>query len=323
MAKLSSSTIQKVLEQAKKAVDAAEDRWNRGKEEVDRLTQNSLDIYSSGTMDKAKQIAKKIGAMSSDLYLCYQQQIEKVDKECRKLLNDNTTPYDLFSVLSFVKEINESSEIDVNLNLGFDFLDYDSNIEVNFHATDEGKAIQRFWQNKYDSHPDVEKRDKEEKERREAFFGRTRKAQEEFEEQKNKEIDELSQQITELSKQLNSLGFFKFSEKNSIKSKIYAFEGKIKMLRITEFDPVRKERYRQELKNRVKRKRIKPDDEKYMEALILELLADAKCGLMLSEIMEILELEEMIKVSRLMRQLSLDGVIIRRTKDEKVYFSIA
>ena len=130
------------------------------------------------------------------------------------MLNDNTTPYDLFSVLCFVKEINESSEIDVNLNLGFDFLDYDSNIEVNFHATDEGKAIQRFWQNKYDSHPDVEKRDKEEKERREAFFGRTRKAQEEFEEQKNKEIDELSQQITELSKQLNSLGFFKFSEKN-------------------------------------------------------------------------------------------------------------
>ena len=33
-----------------------------------------------------------------------------------------------------------------------------------------------------------------------------------------------------------------------------------------------------------------------MEALILELLADAKCGLMLSEIMEILELEEMIKI---------------------------
>ncbi len=147
----------------------AEEAHNRVTQEVNRLTENEINILGTDALSRLNEIAVKVRESNDTKYAELQALVLMIDQECRPLLKENL-PYSVVSSIVFmINRLNEESKISTTFNATLQGYDMGNVATSNYLPSIECKMIQSFWQTTCDAMPEAVAEKKEASEEAKKF----------------------------------------------------------------------------------------------------------------------------------------------------------
>ena len=187
-------TIHDAVRRARDAAKSAERAYDRAAAEVQRKTSSSLDYYSYDFQTRLREIVDLTVSACKNLFNAYQNEIRKLDKICRPLINETRRRSEIQEIVDVIKWLNEESKIESNFNATFNSQDMGRVSGVSHTPDRDCVAIQRFWEDtlrKTPKTPEEIREEREAKERQERETAERRRREEEArKERERKEKEE-------------------------------------------------------------------------------------------------------------------------------------
>lgn len=137
--------IKKILDQIKKEYKSAEASMERKKAEVERNAAVSIDIYVDDAIERAMDIVRETVRTAGEFHEKCQELVLELDSRCRELVTDATSANLVGEIADMIKDLNESSDININFNGTFEGEDLGDIGNGTFEASSEAKRIERTW----------------------------------------------------------------------------------------------------------------------------------------------------------------------------------
>lgn len=190
-AKKESETIRETVRRAREEAKSAERSFDRRAAEIERKTSSSLNLYSSDFEPRLREIAQLSVDACRSLYNSYQDQVRRVDKICRPLVNSSRRHGEIKEIVEVIQWLNEESKIENNFSATLNNFNMGNLVQARYSPAADCVSIQRFWEDKLKQTP------KTPEELREEQAEKERKAKEEAERRKKAEEAEREKRHTE------------------------------------------------------------------------------------------------------------------------------
>lgn len=153
--------IQAALENARKALQNAQARFQSGSNALQQKASGNIDLFGGTVTSHVAEIATASRNLCDTLYAACQTQVKILDETCRPLLDEDIPVTAVKDVWKMIGLLNEESCITNNFTASLNGKGLGDVATVQYHPSMESKMIESYWESRYQSWPGREEYEKQ------------------------------------------------------------------------------------------------------------------------------------------------------------------
>ena len=179
---------------------SAERDFDRANDRIQLMTRRNINLYGGTVTREVASIVYAAREACDELYSAYQSLVQDTDRRCKQYLNDKPDAESIAEVRDFIEWLNDESAIENNFSASLNYVDYGDVASVKYSATIENRMIQKEWERRYESHPEIKelrKKQTEEAKKRAALAKAAEEKRRKEEEKRRAEEEKRQKKIKE------------------------------------------------------------------------------------------------------------------------------
>ena len=148
------SKMSQIVARIKRQAEQAQEKFDAGAEKLQITSNQSINLFGGTATSQVADIAVDARRICDELYATLQMLVRMADKECRPLLSQQPSLFDVRDVAELIKWLNSESEIGANFSASLNSKKLGNVVSGRYIPTMESKMIQSYWETKYDTWAD-------------------------------------------------------------------------------------------------------------------------------------------------------------------------
>lgn len=148
------SKMSQIVARIKHQAEQAQVKFDAGAEKLQITSNQSINLFGETATNQVADIAVDARRICDELYATLQMLVRMADEECRPLLSQKPSLFDVRDVAELIKWLNSESEIGANFSASLNSKKLGNVVSGRYIPTMESKMIQSYWETKYDTWAD-------------------------------------------------------------------------------------------------------------------------------------------------------------------------